>query len=814
MGKLKLRKLNNQGSTFVMAIIVISLVTILAVAILVASTHNLAIKNVDKKSKATFYTAESLIDEVRAGTGLSAMEHLGNAYETVLTTLVNTDPVGFEYVIDNGEANKRFKTFFIESLLKTITNGNLAFGDKEECISSDEGVREFVKEYLKNYIKGYDGDKVAVIKSVGNIEAYKDSKTGRSYMIIIRDVAMQYKEKKNGETFFSNITVDLEIGYPNMTIDFMAVNRLKDFTKYVFIADDNIDITGYSVTSHGSIYAGGIIKIMSNDNRASLAIQGGTENINVVCGGNSDTTSGTISLTGSGKYAASFSAKKADIWCTNIKIYSLLSSGSDSSIGGAIEVGSDCNTYVKDDLTINGQDSNVTIGGTYVGYSYDGASTAGHHANSSAMIVNGSRAKLTINTKKLLLAGHSFIDYTDNNTKDYMTGEALSFRGAQEVYLIPSEYLKTSDGMTISNPMPSTYKDTNGNTVKREVGTNVFVNIPSDFFAKKNGYLSNDKYETRTENGLLYVYFKFKDSKSAANYISDIANGANESLKKVLNKYTANLFTLGGTAGYVQINVEKDAKLYTNGTLLTTTNGKTTGTQAGAGSSFDKNNYIGASSHYMLPNDEFTLTSLDLSNRYSILTHLLADIPWMYEGKNYIVNDIDNALLQRRDYLVSGTETSAENIFDNIVDRNLLKKKQYNADTPQYIKYNETGKKYIKIAKDGSYDIPSDCEGGIVIATGDVTVKSDFVGMIIAGGNIVVNKGVTVTNNVMLVEELITTEYKFNDDSTPEELFKNYLYAYKDSATEDTTSERVKVEEVNYKDIVKVNNWRKYEDIK
>ena len=33
MGKLKLRKLNNQGSTFVMAIIVISLVTILAVAI-------------------------------------------------------------------------------------------------------------------------------------------------------------------------------------------------------------------------------------------------------------------------------------------------------------------------------------------------------------------------------------------------------------------------------------------------------------------------------------------------------------------------------------------------------------------------------------------------------------------------------------------------------------------------------------------------------------------------------------------------------------------------------------------------------------
>ena len=64
MRKIKLKNLNNQGSTFVMAIIVITLVTMLAVAVLMASTHNIAMKNVDRNAKDTFYTAETIMDAI------------------------------------------------------------------------------------------------------------------------------------------------------------------------------------------------------------------------------------------------------------------------------------------------------------------------------------------------------------------------------------------------------------------------------------------------------------------------------------------------------------------------------------------------------------------------------------------------------------------------------------------------------------------------------------------------------------------------------------------------------------------------------
>ena len=118
MKKIKIPKLNNQGSTFVMALIIITLITTLAVAILAASANNIAMIGVDRNSKATFYTAESVLDEIRAGVGLDSMNQLGVAYESVLKSIIKEDAAGYSYIVDNDQANEEFKNIFIESMLE------------------------------------------------------------------------------------------------------------------------------------------------------------------------------------------------------------------------------------------------------------------------------------------------------------------------------------------------------------------------------------------------------------------------------------------------------------------------------------------------------------------------------------------------------------------------------------------------------------------------------------------------------------------------------------------------------------------------
>ena len=50
MRRLKIKKLNNQGSTFILAVLVITLLTTLALALANASISNMMMKSVDRGS--------------------------------------------------------------------------------------------------------------------------------------------------------------------------------------------------------------------------------------------------------------------------------------------------------------------------------------------------------------------------------------------------------------------------------------------------------------------------------------------------------------------------------------------------------------------------------------------------------------------------------------------------------------------------------------------------------------------------------------------------------------------------------------------
>lgn len=81
----------------------------------------------------------------------------------------------------------------------------------------------------------------------------------------------------------------------------------------------------------------------------------------------------------------------------------------------------------------------------------------------------------------LLLAGKAYVKLTEDSS--YVTGDSMGLKGNQEIYLVPSGYLKkkqdSSDGTYVANP-----------TSKPE---NVAIDL-SSFFAYRLGLLTTTGY--------------------------------------------------------------------------------------------------------------------------------------------------------------------------------------------------------------------------------------------------------------------------------------------------------------------------------
>lgn len=810
MGKIKFKKLNNQGSTFVLSLLVITLLTTLALALANASLGNMMMKSVDRNSKDAFYTSETLLDEIRAGIGHESVRNLGEAYEYVLTNIVDSSS-GFPKVLSNSDANLNLKSKYIEYVLSDITGGLLAFAnaDVKEVSSLTDAINPSdihnrVIDYINSeYIQGYV-DGMAEVTSIGHVEAYKDSARAYQWIVIVKDVAVSYKERKSGEVYFSNITVDLEIEYPNMVVDFTNTNRITDFTNFSLIADNSINMVGQNINVHASVYAGNLLDVASsNSTPTQVLFQPSSSsyiNIDVICGGDTIDGSGTIRVGGNTSVQSTAHFKSTNIWCTNIatrKMFDGAAGPQDATAGAVITIDENSNSYVRDDLAIDAQNSNVTVLGEYYGYKHDGVDTPVGHLASSAIIVNGKHSNVHIGASKLFLGGRAYIDIASGQ---YVTGEALSLRASQEAYLVPPEYLGVNYGVPLTNPVSKTEWESikemrrNGE-VNEDTGLPIKeFELPADYFA--NAYLHTGIPYTERAVGsdLVYIYFNFKNNTEAANYIKAVASGADEEMKKVLDRYTGNLF---GNGNSVTVTTP-ESSIDSTGVFMEVDN-RVTGHAVGTAN--------------MSPN-----TSTDLDNRYQILTHLLAGIPWDEATGRHYVLDKRVSLKELRGYEISDEELidimGQTAIMNNLVDTTLLSTNLYNPSGKK-IAYGDPHETYVKIATnaDVRIDESNPIDGGIIITTGSVEVCRNFKGLIIAGGNIDVKGNVRLTTDANMVEEFIVGKEEFEDPDYEEDIpFKEYFIAYKSSATDEDSREEVKIENVDYKDLVNFNNWRKYED--
>lgn len=807
----KMPKLNNSGSTLALTLVAIALISLLASVILAASVNNVVMKQIDNNAKNTFYTAESVVDEIKVGVGKDSINSMAKAYEEVLSNLIITNGT-LDYMMDNETANSELQRRFMESMTTKLTGGNVSFSAISDKLEDNTGTTlSNVKTYLEGYINKTDLDnKYATIKSIESITIIKDY-NGLKNQIIVNNVVINYKAEKSTDTYFANVTVDLNVEYPNMTVDFSTSKRLKDFKEFALVADGDITLTATTknVTANvnAGMYAGNNITITSGTSGTAFLNVGaftdadGNVKLSNIVARNDILIKGSESSATVPGNVAKLSVATANIWCRNISTQKHETSlKKDITAGVEIAISEDSNSYIADDLNITGKNSKINIGGEYYGYSYDGTAVDNNHQMSSAIIINGAGSVLNLGTetvplKKLVIGGHAYISYKDSSVIDYMTGESLSFTGDQELYLIPPEYIGVGHKKDFSNPMPKeTWENLLAEAAVADSGIAV-VDL-TGFFASTEGLLASTPYEVKFVDGdMAYVYFNFKDRDSAAKYISGVLSGKAPELRTKLDKYTNEL--LGDdvtTAG--SVSIAEGVSMYTAGALL----------QKNSAS-------VGLSYGGSISVVDFATISMDLQNRHTIITQLLVNLPKTVNGSVYVVSDPEKALEELKEYYVTGNELNSDmDASYNIVDWSMVTANSYNADLPTKL-LDGTGyaEALTKVVIDGSYTVPDNITGGIIVATGDVTVNHNFKGLIITQGNIKLAADATITTNDAMIESLMTFEYDFTDGSAKEDIpFKNYFYAYKSSG--DDGSEEIKIESLGYDDIVGITNWRKYDD--
>lgn len=813
--KAKGLKLNNNGSTLVMAILAIAFVSLLASVLMAASVSNMIMKRIDDKSKSTFYTAESVLDEIKVGVGTDSMTSMAEAYEIVLSNLIITDDAyEIDYMMDNDTANAMLQNLFMDNMVSLVTNSTVSFTDvTDKKVETSSVTLENAKNYLSKYISKTEL-RYATIKSIESVTIIKDY-NGIKNKMTLNNVVLNYKTQSGTDTYFADVTVDIDVAYPNMTVDFTASNRLTEFKEFALIADNEVRVNAttdnITATVNAGIYAGTNINVESSTSAiAHLAVGANTlsgMSSNIVARKDIIITGSQRSVDTPGN-VAKFDVNKSDLWCDNLTFGYV--PGGDAfndivSAGVEVTINSDSNTYIRDDMNVNGENSIVTVGGNYYGYSYQGVST--DHSKSSAIIVDGAGSRLNLGTdaiplSKFILGGHSYIVYgSGSGVADYMTGESLSFTGNQELYLVPSEYVGVGYKKDVANPMPEdTWAELQ--TAAASDATIKVVDM-SGFFAKDEGLLDDASdtscYEVKIVNDLVYLYLKFDSNDSKAQYISDVIAGVKApELTSKLKKYTSQLLNSNVDVSG-SVNIKEGGQIYTAGVLMET-----------SGSDVDKQ--VGTSYEGNLGADVLGVTSIDLTNRFTIMTQLLTPIPFEVNGSKYIVNSTTDTLEDLLMYYVTGNELDpATAATENIVDWDMVVSDGYNDDTAIYsLQGAASALKLTKIAKDGDVVIPTDIKGGIVVATGDVTVQSDFTGLIIAKGNISIKGNATITTDENLVEQLLTFEFQFNEGANEEEVpYRNYFYAYKSTSD---GSEEIKIESLGYDDLVGLNNWRKYDD--
>ena len=710
-------KEHNEGASLIAVLISIMFVLTIAGIVLNLTITNIRMRMVEESGKRNFYSAEEVMDELSVGLNNAAAQAMQKAYNDILMDYRNIASSG-------ADLQAEFTDLYMENLTNLFWDKDSTTRKNKKIKHADDDVEELI--YVWGY---YNQTKVSDNMPAGTESFFVSNDSEAVFtadyidgIFTLENVKIAYEDSLGYAT-----TISTNIVFHTPVMNFGGNYRVMDYMKYALIADKQIQVFGANnVKVDGSAYAGydGIL----------------VDHGEAVFDGNNIVTRGDIEVA-SGSHAV-FGSAASRIWAENI-VTSGSGSGSSLTVTG--------NIYVADDLNLNGNNSSVTLNGSYYGYNfqekYDGTVSVTAPQYSSAIIINGKSSRLDMSgLDYLLLAGRTYIS-RGSSLNDVVLGESLSVRTNQLAYYIPEKYLDVekiygSDGK-VEN-VTVAFKETGAADYSTYAGVdNILDYLKTADPIAVYRFLSNGDYAFR-------YYLNFKDDQSANDFFHDYWSSNSGKLSTYGEEY-ADAIILPGNRLYTL----KGDLMYRN-----------------VGSNF-------AEEHVEITPENWQAgTATTLAGIYYTYADRLAI---NYMSLQSYLEDSHKGITSSniRFYDGSNINKKINPLTSNLLDLSLI-----NSETA-YDNSKEEGGGLDKVLiavvdNDGSgdspYQIPEGWQQGIIIATGDVNVTRDFKGMIIAGGTIIFDSAsdnVTVTADELAMAELFAEDVK-SDNPRFTYLFNDY----------------------------------------
>ncbi len=754
------RTKDNRGSSIVIVIIAMAMIGILATTLLWMAYMNYMIKVNDIRNKNSFYSAETVMEQIMAGMQHEASDAVAAAYQEVL---INWD--GLE-----NEQNRynTFVTAYMDTLAQNLKGTYTGTYDRDKLKQFvDASVFANVDEISwNNGNAAGETAKQPVLEMVNNNS------------IILRNIYVSYYDSANDRLSIVNTDICLDV--PKLVFTQTDADILYE---YLLIGNEGVEVVDSCgmVTAEGSIYAGtdalgdGGLKI---NYATTLTVD---DSRKVISAGDINVEGPTAGLV---VRSSVVSDEINEIYGKNITLKDAA-----VSLDGA--------TYIADDLTLTGTGSKATLTKEYYGY---GVSTYNGFAGedeinpkeSSAILINGRSAAVDMSgINKLLLAGRSYIGQP--SSQSVMMGESIAVKGGQIAYLVPAECIGvTDDGILVGqNPVSPDreaaieqykidYVDENGVQRFREVDFQKQIyklggKSLSDFGVTDMTHIRkvHAQYLTGSGSTTLTYYYLVLEKDKAAEYFARYydVDGNKEAMDNYFKKYASGGIILG--------DYSADDTQYTilgNGLISSAL------TESGV-ALLTEEDYEKA----MADEADVMALSVNIANRYKALcTNLSEDIS--------TINPAD----------------TTRNVFNSLLKETELT--DYLADHGNTIIYKtDNGLQAVFTNQDITLSGISDYKNvRLIVSLGNVTIDRNFTGQVIAKGKITIENGASTLkqDKMELYKALNGTTGVEGDTITPLDFFVNGGGSLLNGAEEAVADEAGNLV-IDYSKIVRYVNWIK-----
>ncbi len=695
-GFIRFLKKENSGSSIVIVIVALAFVGILGATIMWMSLNNYLMKATDRRTKESFYSAETVLEQIVAGLQKDASDATEHSYSYVMQNYANWN---------EQKRDSKFTAEYLTQLQKILSSGagggvsqyDLArlqrYVDSGIGLSIDAAAPGDPKRLLRTANLNADGS-IDYSQPTGELVRPADED-----YLLLKGLHLEFVDERG---FLSVIDTDIMISAP--PVEFTQSSTMPDVFDFCIIADKRFENTATSgpVTVNGNLYAGGEGIVVYHGMRLQ-------ESERII-------SKGSVTLQNSNARLLVGGADADDIpqlWAENINLK-------------AGEITLHAKTYVADDLTMNGVGTEVKLEEEYYGY---GSSTA-DSAKSSAIMINGIDNTLDMTgLNKLLIAGHSYIgtsgaagidskplvsdtdrtvsDANAGANADILMGESIAVKGNQIAYLIPEECIGVLDGNTVVGKNPLSGSEYSA-MMTQYSGDAAFSEVSFSKTVSKYGggtslsaYASDFRKIFAPSNGETMVYYYMVLSEENANRFFRDFYGLQKSM---FDRYF-NIYSSGGilTGTFARINIQ--------GNYMTS---EATG----------------------LPGMPQSVTLHDAESQ---------DAQELSEetGRYTEINTALTTKLIENYYGLTEVE-KLKTVFENIIKKSEVA--LFTGGGTRSFVLDDGVNAVFTGVDTYEYGPSGDLKTRLIVALHDVAVSRDFTGIIIAGGVVTVDAGVTLNS--------------------------------------------------------------------